>query len=404
MWHKYESIWSDGDERGYRTLARFDTDRWSRAALAKLLEEYLIAGHLLDRATMPHVLSVHGMQAMESLAIREWMGASPIWTQRIQQVLDFSPNVVGEGDVETIFKGMQFDIGAPPRYLDFQYEVVDEWHGSFRLPYCGALADAEPMGESFVELMCHHVEDPTFDATAIATNPRARMRPVHRPPRHPAGRTPVCSWEVTIDPTIEPVQGDPHTELVRASRAAQFPVAALERDGSEDSGRAEYRGGMIQDLDYAVFTHGTLIALLDEVALQAHLLSLSGSMHLAAQYGDDFALELITHQFVGTFNVVMERLIRAFSLPKNRSGLLAALMIHPMLRPRRYTGAEIEVTDGDVSLRFVASPAREESTPTWFDAFDVVAHRLGDPDDPDAQLTSLSTAATFVLPSGAGSA
>ena len=49
------------------------------------------------------------------------------------------------------------------------------------------------MGESYVRSMCHDIEDPTFDATAVATNPKAQVRPVHRPPRastdqHPALR------------------------------------------------------------------------------------------------------------------------------------------------------------------------------------------------------------------------
>ena len=50
--------------------------------------------------------------------------------------------------------------------------------------------DVEPMGDEYVTAMCHDIEDPTFDATALATNPHAQVRPVHRPPRRPADRTP----------------------------------------------------------------------------------------------------------------------------------------------------------------------------------------------------------------------
>ena len=91
-------------------------------------------------------------------------------------------------DVVTIFKGLQLDIGAPPQFMDFRYTVHDPWHGEFRLDHCGALMDVEPMGEDYVVSMCHDIEDPTFDATAVATNPRAQVRPVHRPPRTPADR------------------------------------------------------------------------------------------------------------------------------------------------------------------------------------------------------------------------
>ena len=74
-----------------------------------LVPEYLLAGHLIDRAGMPHVIGAFGRDVMRDIAIEEWMGASPVYTQRMQRALGF------EGDsVETIFKGMQIDVGAPP--------------------------------------------------------------------------------------------------------------------------------------------------------------------------------------------------------------------------------------------------------------------------------------------------
>ncbi len=88
----------------------------------------------------------------------------------------------------TIFKGLQLDIGAPPQFMDFRYTLHDRWHGEFQLDHCGALLDVEPMGEKYIFGMCHTIEDPTFDATAVATNPRAQMRP--DPPAAPdAGRS-----------------------------------------------------------------------------------------------------------------------------------------------------------------------------------------------------------------------
>ena len=68
--------------------------------------------------------------------------------------------------------------------------------------HCGALMDVEPMGDDFVVAMCHHIEDPTFDATACATNPRARMRPIHRPPRRrpTVTRTATGPWRSTRRP------------------------------------------------------------------------------------------------------------------------------------------------------------------------------------------------------------
>ena len=63
-------------------------------------------------------------------------------------------------------------------------------HGEFWLAHCGALMDVEPMGSEFVHGMCHTIEDPTFDATAVATNARVRRSdrsiglPEHPPTAH----------------------------------------------------------------------------------------------------------------------------------------------------------------------------------------------------------------------------
>src|SRR5262245_9289398 len=121
--------------------------------LAVLVREYLMAGHLIDRAGMPHVMAALGEGEFGAVAIEEWMGASPIYTRRMQRALGFH-----DDSVENIFKGMQFDIGAPHQFLDFRYRITDHDHGEFWLDHCGALADVEPMGESFVRTMCHDIE------------------------------------------------------------------------------------------------------------------------------------------------------------------------------------------------------------------------------------------------------
>jgi hypothetical protein len=159
----------------------------SHAELAALGREYLLAGHLIDRAGMPALIAEFGLETMRDVAIDEWMAASPIYSKRIKQILDFEGD-----DVPTIFKAMQFDIGAPHEFMDFRYKVEDRHHGEFWLAHCGALMDVEPMGDDFVVAMCHHIEDPTFDATAYSTNPKAQVRPIHRPPRTPADRHPHC--------------------------------------------------------------------------------------------------------------------------------------------------------------------------------------------------------------------
>ena len=84
--------------------------------MGTLVREYLLAGHLIDRAGMPFVMD-KGLGVMTDVAIDEWMGASPIYTGRMQRLLGF------EGDtVEVALKGMQLDIGAPP----------DSWTSAWR--------------------------------------------------------------------------------------------------------------------------------------------------------------------------------------------------------------------------------------------------------------------------------
>ena len=170
-----------------------------------LVPELLLAGHLIDRAGMPHAIAAFGRDGMRDVAIEEWMGASPVYTRRMQQALGFAG-----GGVETIFKGMQLDVGAPPQFMDFRYRLHDRDHGEFWLDHCGALMDVEPMGDDYVVAMCHDIEDPTFDATAVATDPRAQVRPVHRPPRTPADRQPHCAWTVTIAPEHEALELPAH--------------------------------------------------------------------------------------------------------------------------------------------------------------------------------------------------
>src|SRR3954449_1788012 len=195
----------------------------TRAQLATLVPELLLIGQLIDRSGMAWCISAWGREEMAQVAIEEWAGSSPIYTRRMQRALGYEGT-----DVVTIFKGLQLDIGAPPQFMDFRYEVEDRWHGTFHLDHCGALMDGEPMGESYVRSMCHDIEDPTFDATAVATNPRAQVRPVHRPPRSPADRSPHCRWTVTIDPSYEPVTESADCTALRSSRAARLELGRID--------------------------------------------------------------------------------------------------------------------------------------------------------------------------------
>jgi hypothetical protein len=322
--------------------------------LATLANEYLLAGHLIDRAGMPQVVA-HGVDVMRDVAVDEWMAASPIYTKRMQRLLGF------EGDtVETCFKGMQIDVGAPPQFMDFRFEVADDHHGRFHLDHCGALMDVEPMGEEFVVAMCHHIEDPTFDATGWATNPRLRMRPVHRPPRRPADRHPHCEWSVTIDEAAEPTPTPLQAARLGASKAARLPLAAIATPDGAPDGHLGYTRPLDPDLHMRDFATPALRAILDEVCLQGHLLAMGFATAVEQRYGTEAAAEATEKQFVGVAAVVAERLARAFALGTAADDLATVFELHPAFRPRSYVDWQV-TGDGDaVRLRLGDCPATEE--------------------------------------------
>ncbi len=308
----------------------------SRDELATLVPELLLIGQLIDRSGMAWCISSFGREEMLQIAIEEWAGSSPLYTKRMQKALGF------EGvDVITIFKGLQIDIGAPPQFMDFRYTVHDRWHGEFHLDHCGALLDVEPMGEDYVHGMCHDIEDPTFDATALATNRKTQVRPIHRPPRTPSDRHPHCAWTVIIDESYPEVGFIPALDIVGASRAHHTELDPIDPD---DKGIADYSGALLSDIDFGAFSHSALVRIADEVCLQMHLLVLSFNLAVAARAKDDVALEcsIRTKQLIGIAGVAAERINKALKLPNGARGALRVLELHPLLNPAAYVFADVD--------------------------------------------------------------
>ena len=322
----------------------------SRAELAVLVPELLLIGQLIDRSGMAWCIQAFGRAEMLQIAIEEWAGASPVYTRRMQRALRFTGD-----DVITIFKGLQFDIGAPPQFMDFRFTVHDRRHGEFHLDHCGALLDVEPMGPDYVTGMCHDIEDPTFDATAVATNPRARVRPIHRPPRRPADRHPHCAWTVTIDESAPEAVGIPALEVIAATAAATWRLQEIDR---ADEGAADYAGVLLSDIDFAAFSHSALVRIAEEVCLQMHLLTLSFSLAVRRRAGGDtdLARSICVKQLTGIAGVAAERIRRALRLPPSADGLARTLRCHPLLNPSGYVVAEIDAE----CLHVSRSPAHDD--------------------------------------------
>ncbi|MGW5105186.1 hypothetical protein [Nocardia sp. NPDC004123] len=319
----------------------------TRSELALLVPELLLCGHLIDRSGMAHVLGALGREGMTAVAIEEWQLASPVYTRRMRRALD----ITGDG-VDAIFKGFQLDIGAPPQFMDFRFRVIDHDHGEFHLDHCGALADVEPMGTEFVVAMCHDIEDPTFDATALATNPYAQVRPVHRPPREPADRKPVCAWTVTIDPAHEPPVPPDDAQVVAGSEAAATVLAPID---PEDPGQHDYSGPLLSDLRFADFSRSALIRIADEVCLQHHLLNLGYKTAVEARTKPEVALDILRKQWTGIAGLTAERIRTALGLGDDAAALAKVLRLHPAFNPAAYVDIEVatETTGGEqlVELR-----------------------------------------------------
>ncbi|MFN8037729.1 MAG: hypothetical protein U0Q07_00840 [Acidimicrobiales bacterium] len=332
----------------------------SRDELAVLLREYLLGGHLIDRAGMPHVIGPHGREVMGEIAIDEWMGASPIYTARMQRALGF-----GSGDVETMFKNLQLDIGSPPQFMDFRFQVDDADHGAFWLDSCGALLDVEPMGDEFVHTMCHTIEDPTFDATATAVNPRARVRPLHRPPRVPADRTPHCHWTVTIDPADDPIAVPEAAERIARTAAAAVVIDRPEpRPG--DDGWTDYDRPLVEDLPYEWLSADTLQLVCEEVCLQGQLLVLAFLDAIERRFGADEAAAAGRKQMIGAAGLVADRLRRALDLDRSLDAIAEVVRLHPALRPRAYVDLSALVDGDHVVVAIAPGPALEERSPwSW---------------------------------------
>lgn len=304
------------------------------STLARLVPDLLLIGQLIDRAGMPALLSEFGVDGMRDVAIEEWQAASPHYARRMKETL----GITGDGVAE-IFKSFQLDVGAPPEFMDFRYGVTDHDNGEFWLDHCGALMDVEPMGDRMVKTMCHDIEDPTFPATALATNPRAVVEPIHRPPRTPEGRTPHCHWSVWIDPDIEPASLPAPAVESATSRIIDFRFARpAPRDTGGQGERDDYAGPLLADLVFSEFTSAALVGIIREIYLQMHLVAVGFHQSVRRRSDEETADRLLAYQATGIAGVAASRIRDVLDVPGDARGLAAVLDVHPLAGPTAYTG------------------------------------------------------------------
>jgi hypothetical protein len=336
---------------------------FSRQALAHLGREYLLNGHLQDRAGLPGIFLNFGAAAQVAVSIEEWMSASPIYSERMQRALNF----VGH-DVSTVFKNLQLDIGAPHQFMDFRFQLDDPKHGEFWLAHCGALMDVEPFGPERVKQMCHDIEDPTFDATAAATHPCMKMRPIHRPPRVPSDRMPHCRWQVFIDEEGKAYEQHANLAIVRRSKLAAMPFEAP-ADDAEPGGWRDYSGAFDPDFQLEDLSHHALVVVNSEFALQSHLLARGFLISVAQRFGEDEARRTASAQWTGIAALTARRLLETMEIRGDGIDAIAKLFqIHPAFFPRSYVDFRVAITGpGTAHIALHDCPALAEGDPySWF--------------------------------------
>jgi hypothetical protein len=241
--------------------------------------------------------------------------------------------------------------------------VLAHDRGRFWLNSCGALLETEPRGADAVKVMCHDIEDPTFNATAIATNARARMVPVHRPPRVPADRVPHCEWTVFIDPDADEVTEPDITRLLGSTRLA---AVAIERPvGTEPGGMDDYSGPIFEQLQLEQLSHAALVVVCSELAVQVHLLIAGLLLSVAQRYGEAAALAIGEFQMAGSCQVVSHRLSEWLGCKDSGiDGIIAVLRIHPAFQPREYSAIKLNKLDENRALfELLDCPADDENMP-----------------------------------------
>lgn len=334
-------------------------DELPRAELLRVALETMHVGHLLDRALMPQLFfATESFDAVDQVAIDEWMGASPVYTGRMRRLMRI------EGDtVPAIVKALQLDCGFPHQYMDVGWTMIDDAQCEFYLRHCGALLDVEPYGEERVRGMCHTIEDPTFDATAYATNPRARIRPLHRPPRTPADRLPHCHWTIAIDPANDPVGPAKNTQAVAA-----LPLARIvnQRAAERDDGWTDYARAVVPDFKLGLLSSATLAAVAREFQIQEHLLSASAEMALVERVGRDRARGVLLQQWGALGWRASERLAATLGIAGGGAEAVArALRLHAILPPG--FSRDVRVDGETVTLRLEPQDAAllDPEHPGW---------------------------------------
>ena len=138
--------------------------------------------------------------------------------------------------------------------------------------------------------------------------------------------------------------------------------------------RDDYSGALVDRIATEEFSVPALVAIIEELCLQQHLLAHAFMVAVANRHGDSLARELGEHQFVGSAGMSSQRLAAALSVHCSTEAelqtpldLLAdVLSIHPALRPRSYVDVQVTSSVDHVDLSLLESPGTLDDSPfSW---------------------------------------
>lgn len=323
----------------------WDLTRLTRGALARLCREYQMLSMFHDRAWMPHVAGVGGTEGTVTMADGEWMGSSPIYTRRNLA------NVGAEGDtVASIAKGIQLDIGGPDHFLDFRFSITSDTEAEFWTEFCGPHDHLYRMTDNdrdTVKLMCHDMEDRTFDATFSATNPKARCEPIFRPPRPEPFSGHHCRWRLFIDESLEGTPPpNPSLAFMETTKAAPFPFRLGE--SHEPGGLDDYSGPFLEWYRLEEFSHAFLVRQAKEYALDNHLLMRAAYWTAEQNWGNAFLADAAPQHRAGFAPGLVHRLRDAMGIEGDDIEAIAKMLQLDPVHVPEYTAFHVEAEDGEI--------------------------------------------------------
>ena len=277
--------------------------------LAQYGRDIMLANHIHDRSALAPVAIQFGLPAQTQVACDEWMSTSPIYNERNRRFL----NIQGD-DVSVALKSLQVDIGAPHNYLNFHYELVSPTEGYFWTNTCGPFNNVFEMSGGDVGMqtqICHHMEDPTFDATVIAVNPQMRCRAVYRPPVEAVPDRGPCKWLVTIEDDIALAEDCPFLAQTSKTLAANFQFERLPLEGQ---GLHDYSGPFKRDFCLEDLSHNALVTMCKEFMLDVFLLNYGCYNAIAERHGEEHVVAMAQEQYHHLAPITVHRLRNAFAI------------------------------------------------------------------------------------------